>query len=326
VTRVPSLADVEVRPYEPRDADAWDKLVRRSWNGTLLHTRRYVETFGARFADASLVVRDRGRGVVGVLPAARHVTDAAMAESHPALGYGGLVHDGSVRGPAMLAALEQVAERLFHDGFETLRYKATPAVYHSVPSGDDLYGLYRMGAGRSRCDLSSVVDLAGRPERARRRERSLAKAERAGLRVRYGAAELDAFWPVLTGRLAGKHDAEPLHTLEQLREVAALFPGEVDCVTARLGAETVAGVVRVRTGPVDHLQYIAASERGYEVSALDLLLERCLADASVARARYVSFGNSTLYGGRVFNENLYAFKSGFGAGSVVYEAYDLRLG
>ena len=324
MTRVPSVAEVEVHPYEPADAPAWDGLVRRSWNGTLLHTRAYLDTFGESFADTSLVVRDRGRSVVGVLPLARHVSEPTTAESHPALGYGGLVHDGSVRGPAMLAALEQVADRLFHEGFETLRYKATPAIYHRVPSQDDLFALHRLEAVRTRCDLSAVVDLRDRPERSRRRERSLAKAQRGGVTVSYGPGQLDSFWPVLTGRLAGKHDAEPLHSLEQLRELVGAFP-EVDCATARLEGRTVAGVVRVRTGRVDHLQYIAADEAGYAVSALDLLLERCVADAHVAGARYASFGNSTLYGGRILNESLHAFKSGFGAGSIVYEAYDLGL-
>jgi len=313
---------VRARPYTPADASAWDGLVGRSRNGTFLHSRAYL-SFG-RFEDASLVVED-GRRVAAVFPAAVHASDREMAESHPALGYGGLVHDGGLGGARALAALEAVAERHFHDGFGRIRYKPVPLVYHRVPSEDDLYALHRLGAVRSRCDLASVVDLEHRPEPSRRRQRSRRKAERAGVRVATGLDRLEPFWSVLTGRLGTKHGAEPLHELADLRRLAEALPGRIECTVGLLEGAVVAGVVVFRTGPVDHAQYIAADDRGYEVAALDLVLEHRLERSRTAGTRWFSLGNSTLYGGRVLNEGLLEFKSGFGAGTVVHESYDLAL-
>jgi hypothetical protein len=319
------MTALRARPFTPADAELWDNLVARSWNGTFLHTRRYLSYAAERFADASLVVEDGSGHAVGIFPAAVHASDPAMIENHPGIGYGGLVHDGSLRGVAMLDALEAVGERYYHDGLRSLRYKAVPYIYQRVPAEDDLYALYRLGATRSRCDLASVIDIAGRAPPSKRRVRSLRKAERAGVVVARGAELLEPVWSVVTERLAEKHQAETLHTLAEMRRLQSLFPDRIACVAGTLGGEVVAGVVLFRTGQVDHSQYIGADDRGYAASALDPVFEQCISDSRDRGTRYFSFGNSTLYGGRVFSESLHRFKSEFGAGGVVHEAYDLLL-
>ena len=316
------MTDLRARPYAPRDEQGWDDLVGASWNGTFLHTRRYLASVDAGSPDASLVIEDGKGRLVGVLPAAVHASDPTMIESHPAVAYGGIVHRGELAGADMVTALEAVVDRYYHDGWRVLRYKAVPHVYHAVPSGDDLYALYRLRASRSRCDVASVVDLRERLSPTARRARSLRKAERAGVEVTRGPEHLPALSSVIAQRLADKFDTEPLHSAEALARVQELFPDRVECVVGVLDGDLVAGVVLFRTGRVDHAQYIAADERGYKSSALDAVLTACLEQSE---ARYFSFGNSTVYGGRVFNESLFAYKSGFGAGTVVHECYDLAL-
>lgn len=313
------------RPFTEDDVELWEDLVARSWNGTFIHSRRYLSYAGERFADASLVIEDDKRRAVGVFPAAVHASDPAMIESHPGTGYGGLVHEGSLRGAAMLDALEAVGERYYHDGRRSLRYKAVPYIYQRVPAADDLYALYRLGATRARCDLASVIDVEGRPTPSKRRARSLRKAERAGVGVERGPDLIEPVWSVLTERLAGKHQAETLHTLPEMLRLQSLFPDRIECVAGTLAGQVVAGVVLFRTGRVDHSQYIGADDRGYATSALDTVFEHCIAESGEHGTRYFSFGNSTLYGGRVFSESLHQFKSEFGAGGVVHEAYDLLL-
>jgi hypothetical protein len=299
--------------------------VADSWNGTFLHSRRYLSYADERFDDASLLITDLRGALLGIFPAAVHPTDPLMIESHPAVGYGGIVHNGSLRGARMLEALEAVADRYYHDGKGSLRYKPVPGIYHPVPSADDLYALFRLGATRSRCDLASVIDLAKRPPPSKRRVRSLRKAERAGVQLRRGSKELEPVWDVLTERLALKHQSEPLHTLVQMTRLQLLFPARIECISAVLEERTVAGVILFRVGNVNHAQYIAADDRGYEASALDLIFDRLIREASADGARFFSFGNSTLYGGRIFNQNLFQFKSEFGAGTAVHDSYDLAL-
>jgi len=170
-----------------------------------------------------------------------------------------------------------------------------------------------------------VIDAANRPAASKRRLRGVRKAERGGVRVERGADRLEPLWMVVADRLAGKYGAEPLHTLPELAGLFALFSEQIECVVGVLEGQVVAGVVLFQTGRVDHAQYIAADDRGYKTSALDLVLERCIDESRERGTRYFSFGNSTLYGGQVFSEGVYQFKAEFGAGAVVHESYDLTL-
>jgi hypothetical protein len=317
---------VRARPYAADDRDAWDDLAARSWNGTFLHTRRYLSYADGAFADASLVVEGPKGRIAGIFPAAVHQSDPALIESHEGTSYGGLVHDGSLGGERMLAALEAIADRYYHDGKRVLRIKTVPHVYHRVPAEDDVYALFRLGAARTRCHLASVIDVHDRPAPSKRRTRSLRKAERAGVRIERGPELIEPFWSVLTERLAGKHDAAPFHTLAQMRQLQSLFPEQVECVAGTLDGAVVAGVVLFHTQRVVHAQYIGSNERGYDACAVDLILERCLDECRRRGGRWFSLGNSTLYGGRVFSESLFRFKAEFGAGSVAHESYELNLG
>jgi hypothetical protein len=49
---------VAARHYAEQDAEAWDKLVVESWNGTFLHQRRFLSYHGDRFQDLSLIIED----------------------------------------------------------------------------------------------------------------------------------------------------------------------------------------------------------------------------------------------------------------------------
>ena len=98
-----------VRSYYPEDACGWEDLVARACNGTFLHTRRFISYHGERFRDRSMVLQDRWKRIVGVLPAAEAPSDPEMIISHPGLTYGGIVHDGAVRGAAVVGALDAIA-------------------------------------------------------------------------------------------------------------------------------------------------------------------------------------------------------------------------
>jgi hypothetical protein len=77
---------------------------------------------------------------------------------------------------------------------------------------------------------------------------------------------------------------------------------------------------------VGHTQYIASTERGRALFAVDLLLETIIRNLQAEGYKYFSFGASTEHKGRVVNEGLFDFKSGFGIGSVVQDFFEIRLG
>jgi hypothetical protein len=314
-----------VRRYETRDVEKWDSLVAASWNGTFLHARRFLSYHGERFWDLSLVIEDdRGR-IVGVFPAAHDNAREDIAVSHPGLTYGGVVHDGRLRGAVMLEALQAIAWSYREEGLHHLRYKAVPYIYHRVPSSDDLYALFRLGARRYRCDLSATIDLEFRLRPSKLRRRDLRKAQRFDVQVESGPHYLAPFWTVVEQNLATKYETRPVHTLEEITKLNRMFPDQIECVVGLAGGEVVAGIVLFRTLKVVHAQYIASTTAGNTVAALSAVMEHAIAMSKECRVRYFSFGTSNEHEGRMLNEGLHRFKVSFGAGGVVHEYYEVSL-
>jgi len=314
-----------VRGYADTDARDWDELVARSGAGTILHTRRFLSYHGDRFRDRSLLVVDARGRMVGVLPAAESPADPSVVISHPGLTYGGLVHDGALFGEHMIRVLEQIAAEYRSMGLSTLRYKAVPSIYHSVPAADDVYALFRLGASRYGCDLAAAIDLDRRRPLRHRRERGRKRALGAGVRVEEGWGDIAAYWQILEHNLDRRHQASPTHTLAEIEYLHAQFPKEFLLVAAKIDGILVGGEVYSVEGPVLQGRYSATTVEGRAASATDLVIERAIMLAQDLGCRYYSHGTSTMDEGRWLNEAQYDFKVSFVAGGVVHDHYELGL-
>lgn len=317
---------IHVEPFRDEDAEAWDAFVADAWQGTLLHTRRYLSYHADRFVDRSLVVRDERGRLVGLLPAASTSADPATVVSHAGVTYGGFVHADELLGARMQEALTASAEHYREIGAQLLRYKAVPRVYRRRPAEDDLWALFTAGAQRVRCDLSSAIDLSDPGRWSERRRRGARRAEKAGVTVaRESRESIAELWAIVEENLASRHQVRPTHTAAEIDLLAARFPEEIAIVCARSNGAVVAGVVLFRTPVTDHAQYIASAPEGRESGALDLVFAWCIESALRDGKRWFDFGHSTEEDGQRLNSGLYEFKSGFGGGGVVHEFYELSL-
>lgn len=313
----------DVVRYQPSLSEAWDAFCESAVNGTFLHTRCFLGYHGDRFRDASALVMQKG-AIVGVFPAAEAPADASMVVSHPGITYGGIVHAGALCGARTVEAFERLRQHYRAHGYRCLRYKVVPHIYQARPSQDDLYALFRLGARRSRCDLSCTIDLTDRAKPSERRRRGLKKALKS-VTVVTGSEQVQSLWRVLADNLTRKHDAAPVHSIEEMEQLIALFPDSIALFCVQIENHVEAGVVVFKTRATWHAQYIAASEAAYAVSALDAVFERVIADATVAGVRYFDFGTSNEREGTVLNEGLYQYKHEYGGGGVVHEFYDIDL-
>jgi len=352
---------MQARAYTPSDAAQWDAFCAASPCATFLHTRRFLSYHGERFVDRSLILHDEGQWL-GVIAAAQHPSEPTQVVSHPGITYGGLVHQGGLRGGRAIEALQAAAAHWAEQGYQRLLYKALPSIYQQAPAQDDLYALFRLGALRTRCDLSCSIDLrASGPRthpfsesqlqmpsqlpgqlsdqplatpcatlttnwpRSERRQRGIKKAAKASLHFAQGLELAPALWAVLQANLASRHGAKPVHTLAEITLLAERFPQHIGFHGALLGKELLAGVVSFSHGGVVHAQYIAASEVGQAACALDGLFDHLITQARKQGARIFDFGICNEDQGRVLNEGLYRFKSEFGGGGTVHEFYTLGL-
>jgi len=320
---VRALGDVRISAFDGRDAEAWEEFIIRAPMATFLHSRRYLNYHGDRFADQSLMLRDTRANLLGVFPAATDPEDERRVVSHPGITFGGVLHDGSLAGEMIVQALTEIRDHYAERGFRAIRYKAVPHIYHVRPAADDIYALMRLGAQLYRCDLSCAIDLSNRAKPSERRRRGVRKAMARGVELAVDRDALDEFWVVLDENLMNRHSVRPTHSADEMRLLQSLFPEAIELVAARMGDRVVAGVVLFKTESVVHAQYIASTEEGRTANALDAVFEHCIRAAALSGTRFFDFGVSTVGEGRTLNAGLHKFKSEFGGGGVAHTFYDL---
>ena len=323
--RAISDSPFSLRNYTSRDEALWEQFVNKADNATFLHSRKFLSYHGTRFQDASIIISDKRDRIVGLMPAAISPQSLFHIVSHPGATFGGIVHCGQLSAQAMLDLFFQLFKYLENLGYEQLSYKSVPYIYHQRPSEDDLYGFFRYGIQATRCDLSATIDLSSPIRPSSRRKKALKKALDHNLIVDTGLHNLGEFWSVLQGNLKKKHNKDPVHLLSEISELCLRFPTEIITKCIRQANEIVAGVILFDSPMVCHAQYIAANERGYELSALDLLFTHCIAFAKERSRRFFDFGVSTESGGHFLNVGLDTFKREFGSGSCIYSTYTVNL-
>lgn len=311
--------------YDPEHACGWDDLVAQACSGTFMHTRRFISYHGDRFSDRSLILENRRGSMVGVFPAAEDPTDPEIIISHPGLSYGGLVNDGSLRGASMICALETIASHYKSLGYKRLRYKVVPHIYHRMPTEDDKYALFRLGARCYRADLSATVDVTSRGRVTQRRLRSRKRALSKGVSIEESWDEIADFWSILEQNLSRRHGVFPVHSLAEIQLLHDMFPDAILLITAKIGQDLVGGTVLFSTERVLHMQYTATTALGRAAFATDPLMEKGIDIAIKRGCRYFDFGICTVDYGRSLNQDLYHFKVSFGGGGVVCDHYELNL-
>lgn len=313
---------VELVAYNAERRAEWDAFVDGAKNGSFLYKRDYMEYHADRFTDCSLMFYKRGE-LIGQLPAS---WDAARRRvtSHGGLTYGNLMLSTRATTVDAYNMMSCAASWFAHHlGAETWIYKPMPYIYSGVPSDEDLYALFRMEGrvvGRS---VASVISGDHRVPMRTLRKRCVAKSRKCGLLYEESTA-WGEYWPMLREVLQSRHNAIPVHTLEEMEMLASRFPENIRLFVARQSGIVVAGAVVYVTEQVAKTQYLAVSDEGAKCHALDGLIAY-LAEERYADKRYIDLGTSMDPTTQQLNEGLIFQKEGFGARAVVYDAYEVKL-
>ena len=313
---------VELRPYSSAFADEWDAFVDKAKNGTFLCRRGYMDYHADRFVDCSLMFYKRGE-LIALLPA-NYSKERSAVYSHGGLTYGGLLLSENITAvdtlQSMLCAKEWMRKTLKARHWY---YKPIPHIYHRMPAEEDLYALFRNQAIVESRAISSVIDNAHRLPLHKSRRYGANKAQNN--HVLYEESNnLQTFWDILDERLRTRHNNKPVHTVEEMSMLKDRFPKCIRLYVAKIGTEVVAGTLIYETEMVAHTQYIASTELGRSVRALDGLL-KYLVDDVYSHKRYFDFGTSMEPGSGEINEGLLMQKCEFGARAIVYDTYRIDL-
>lgn len=312
------MSEFILMQYHAEIRSDWDGVVQKSKNGNFLHLRDYLDYHAHRFDEQSVIVLKQGKPVA-VFPCNR-VNDEII--SHGGLTYGGLIYGKNLRAVEVLGIFYNLAEYYKNRGIKNILYKAVPHIFHSYPAEEDLYALIRLGARLCRRDLSSAILLDNRVKFSDSRKCTIRKSAKYGVEIRESGF-LDEYHKLLT-QVVAKFGSEPVHTLQELHLLTTQFPDNIRLFGAFNGGLLLAGTIIYDFGHVVHTQYLASSDEGKQVGALDFLLAHLIGTVFADR-QYFSFGISTEQDGKYLNEGLIFQKEGFGGRGVVHDFYKLSL-
>jgi len=259
--------------------------------------------------------------LIAIFPANK---DKENVYSHQGLTYGGFILNDEIAFNDVLLAYKELLKFLHESAVSNLYIKLLPKIYHTLPSDEIDYLLFKSKAELTRRDVTSVIDAKYKlPVQSSNRKRGLKKAISHGLKVSE-ANDFEDFWnTILTPNLKQTHNTIPVHSLSEITHLKSKFPNNIKQFNVYVNANIVAGVTVFDTKHVAHIQYISANEDKQKLGSLDFLFDH-LINTVFNTKKYFDFGISNINQGQQINEGLLSWKESFGARTIVHEFYKVE--
>lgn len=313
------MKNYSVKQYIEKDYADWNAFISKAKNATFLFHRDFMDYHKDRFEDCSLMVY-KGENLVAALPANRV---GECLYSHQGLTYGGLIYDEKLKLASVILVFEAILFYLNKNKIVKLHIKTVPSIYHDKPAEELNYALFLAEAKLIRRDTLAVIDLSRPFHFSKIRKRGIQKGKNNGLVIKE-ENDFESFWnQILIPNLESKHNAEPVHTLSEIRLLKNKFPKNIRQFNVYFNGEIVAGTTIFESKNVAHCQYISKFELDENLGSLDFLYDYLINDV-FADKRYFDFGISNENQGKKLNEGLSFWKESFGAGIIVHDFYEVE--
>ncbi len=245
--------NIQVLKYHPSQKSQWDQMVENSVNGTFIHKRDYMEYHADRFADHSLMIY-QGHKLIGILPA--HAEHNILI-SHNGLTYGGWIWKENFTPDESEEIWRHVLQYLNNKGFEKLLMKEIPLFYYKFLTEKNRMVYDHFGEIKKKT-IFWFIDTRKPIEKLlnRNRRRSLAQAQGKKIKIEPSGA-WDVFWSILEKNLKVRHQAKPVHSLQEMKYLVSKFPRHIQLYLGYLDEEPVVGSVIYKKKKVWHFQYLS---------------------------------------------------------------------
>ena len=309
---------IELSRFTKDKKHQWDNLVSNSKNGVFLFYRDYLEYHEDRFADHSLIFSKKEK-IIALFPANESGDEII---SHGGLTFGSLIMNKELRTIEVIEIFQLIKGYYSDLGFDKIIYKAIPSIFQRYPAEEDLYALFLNEATLFRRDISSVVKLSDRLRFSETKRQSVAKCRKENLIVQENNCFVE-YWNLLSEVLQ-KFDAKPVHSVEEITLLKNKFPDKIKLYEARKDGELMAGIVIYNYENVAHTQYMANSQKGRKIGALDFINHELITN-QFKEKEYYSFGISTEAQGKKLKSGLIQQKEMMGGRGITYDFYSIPL-
>lgn len=308
---------ITIIQYNESYKSTWDSFVDLSKNATFLFKRDFMEYHKDRFADYSLLffLEDE---LVAILPA---TIKGASVFSHQGLTYGGLLVKLTVRFALYKQLFAHLIAFLKERSITDLFIKTIPSIY-SESANDELMFLQQSYQCSIEHNIGSVIYSNESLTISKSILRNANKAKRLGIEIKK-SNDFDFFWnELLVPRLNNKFGKKPIHSLEEIIKLKALFPNEIELIGAFLNNEMIAGTILFQNKKYTKSQYIAGNPSFNKLGGLDLLHLEIIHQLNKP---YFDFGTSSSDETFIEKESLLAWKEQFGARTIVFSTYHFKI-
>lgn len=298
----------------------WDEFVKSSKNGLFMFQRDFMEYHSDRFNDFSFMIFNDKQKIIAIFPAN---VSGDTVYSHQGLTFGGFVLNSDSTVKAVLDMFTLLKCSLKDYDVSKVIYKCVPYIYSSIPSEEELYALFICNASLIRCDVTTSINLSNPLPYGSQRKRSIKKALKSDLVVER-EYEIEEYWAILNQVLNSQHNAQSVHTVEEMKYLMSKFPDNIKLYVAKQNGVVLAGTIIFESEFVAHTQYLANSELGKACGALDIVIDTLISDV-YKNKKYFDFGISNENEGRYLNQGLISQKEGFGARAVAHKQYEILI-
>jgi hypothetical protein len=311
------------------NSSAWDNFVSSANNGTLFHTRRFLNYHHeGRFNDHSLEFYKKGK-LVGVFPAALIETgNKRQLVSHPGASVGSFVVPEDLAFADALEMVEQLVDYSKRENLDGIKLTQPPTIYSKRLSHYIDFALQKNGFLYAKREISSILFLEKSIDenlsKFKSTHRTAArKAEKSGVVVKE-TDDFASFYEILKKNLSIRHDVKPTHSLDELLHLKELFPDKINLFGAYIEEKMVAGVINfIATENVVLAFYISHNEDFQEVRPINLLFYKIFEWAIQKKYNVFDFGIFTV--NEEPNMGLARFKENFGASGQFRDTMEIHF-
>ncbi|WP_339837225.1 GNAT family N-acetyltransferase [uncultured Flavobacterium sp.] len=314
------MKNITIKQYTSDYYSLWNEFVAKAKNATFLFHRDFMEYHQDRFEDFSLLVFDAKDNLVSILPANR-VEDTLF--SHQGLTYGGFVFLETIKLDHAMVIFKSVLSFLHKKNVSKLQLKQMPSIYLDCFTSEIDYALFIIKAKMTRRDNLSVIDTKKPYKIAKSRKENIRRGAKNNLEIRE-ELNFELFWnEILIPNLNKKHQAKPVHTVEEITFLQKRFPENIRHFNVYDGKKIVAGTTVFISEHVAHPQYVSGNDDKNQLGSLDYLYHHLLAEVFKDKD-YFDFGPSNENQGKNINEGLLFWKESFGTKTVVQDFYEVE--
>lgn len=315
---------IEIIKYnENKHAADWDSFVLESNNGTIFHTRKFLNYHKKRkFEDCSFLFKNKDN-IQAIFSGA--IVNGTL-HSHPGASFGGFIYNNLSFefGKKIVELLIKFAKK---NNLKEMIVIPTPFIYYDNYNEVMEYCLYMNGFNTIEYYISSFIDLkVDLINQMHDRKKRYIKKMQDKIEIKL-SNDLDSFYPILISNKL-KHQVKPTHTLEELKILKKKFPNEIILLLSYKNDKIVGGALNFITNERTCILFYNMIDYDYQnLQVSSLQIYESLKWAKKNKLNFLDIGVSQLYKDSeiIPHESLINFKEQFGAKTMIRKVMKLKV-